>query len=259
MHYTKNELYERIKDLKTRTAFEKEIQQRKKEYDELFDEETLALLIVDELGRNTEGILKIRDLLPGVECTVFGKVTWVNIPRTFQRKNGSTGKVANLEISDETGRIAAVLWGKHVELVENKTIQSDTSLKLVNGYVKKGYQNLEIHMGRWSTIELLRKDEDIPPSIKQMRTNPAVNIYGVLQEIQPTTVFFKEDGSYGFVTKITIQTDAGLKHLTLWDEQVKTIQQFTIGDTISIKNIDTRKKNGTYELHVNGYSTIEKC
>ena len=59
MHKTKEQLYNQIKDIKTEKEFKKEIAELQKEYDGLFDEDIAALLIVDELGRNKENILKI--------------------------------------------------------------------------------------------------------------------------------------------------------------------------------------------------------
>ena len=59
MHKTKDQLYQQIKDIKSKEEFKKEIDKIQKEYDNLFNEDTAALLIVDELGRNRENISKI--------------------------------------------------------------------------------------------------------------------------------------------------------------------------------------------------------
>ena len=100
MHKTKDQLYEFIKDLKTKDNFKKEIKKRQEEYDFLIDEDTIALLIVDELGRNKINIVKINELEPGIECTVFGEILSISKERNFNRKNGSTGRVINLELKD---------------------------------------------------------------------------------------------------------------------------------------------------------------
>ena len=120
MHKSKDQLYDQIKDIKTKDQFKKEIAKLVKEYDELFDEDTAALLIVDELGENKQNISNIADLESGTECTVFGKITNINSSRNFNRKNGRTGKVINLELTDETGKCGLALWDKDVELVTNK-------------------------------------------------------------------------------------------------------------------------------------------
>jgi phosphopantetheine adenylyltransferase len=59
MHKTKTELYDLIKDIRTKKDFEKELKTRYKNYDGLLDEATIALLMVDELGRNKQSIDKI--------------------------------------------------------------------------------------------------------------------------------------------------------------------------------------------------------
>mgnify|MGYP001626498109 CR=1 FL=1 len=47
----KDELYEKIKDIMTKERFEYEISERKRKYNNLLDDDAIALLIVDELGR----------------------------------------------------------------------------------------------------------------------------------------------------------------------------------------------------------------
>src|SRR4030066_338906 len=95
----REKLYDKIKDLQTKEEFKKNISQIQKECDYLFDENTAALLIVDELGRNKENICKIVDIKDGTECTLTGKVTKINDARSFNRKNGSNGKVVNIDLS----------------------------------------------------------------------------------------------------------------------------------------------------------------
>ncbi|RLF34847.1 MAG: hypothetical protein DRM99_05760, partial [Thermoplasmata archaeon] len=160
MHITKDEFYEKIKDFKTKEEFEQEIKKLRKEYDDLFDEETIAWLIVDKLGRNTCNTCKITELTTGMECTVTGVVNSIAETKSFNRKNGSTGKVVNLEISDETGVCRLVLWDKNVELVENNILKTGDRVKIVNGYVKNGLNGVEINVGRWGTVEILTDEKN---------------------------------------------------------------------------------------------------
>jgi hypothetical protein len=46
--------------------------------------------------------------------------------------------------------------------------------------------------------------------------------------------------------------------ITVWDEQVKEIKKYKIGDTLRIENIDKRQKNKNFELHLNGAGKIKK-
>jgi len=257
MQKTKDQLYEVINDLKTKNDFEKEIKKRLNECDGLLDEDTIALLIADELGRNKQTISKIAELKPDMECTVFGTVTDIRESRNFTRKNGSSGTVINLELSDDAGSCRLVLWNDDVKLVKNKTIQKGTHVKVINGYVKDGFNGLELNVGRWGLLEI--EPEDMLDFNNKKSTYNEKEIMGKLIEIKPTNAFFKDDGDIGFVTNIKIKDKETVKTLTLWDEKVKEIQKFKIGNLIRINNVNIRNNNGKTELHVNGRSTIQRC
>lgn len=257
MHKTKNQLYETIKDLKTKKDFEEEINKKSKEYDDLLDEDTIALLIVDELGRNKQTMSKIVDLKPGTDCTVSGRVTDIGESRSFKRKNGSSGTVVNLEIIDDTGTCKLVLWDGDVKLVKDKTIQKDTNIKIINGYIKDGFNGLEVNVGRWGLLEI--EPEDMSKFNNESPLHDKKEIKGTLIETNPTHAFFKDNGEIGFVTNIKIKKEDTVKQLTLWDEKVKEIQSFKVGDIITIDNINIKNNNGKTEIHVNSKSTIKRC
>jgi replication factor A1 len=129
MQHLKTHLYEKVKDIYSKEDFFVKVEKLRTEYDDLLDEDIAALFIVDEAGRNTENIYKIKDVEDRIDCSIFGKVTNIQKARTFSRKNGSSGRVVNLELSDETGSINLALWDKDVDLVKNKKIKVRTSIK----------------------------------------------------------------------------------------------------------------------------------
>jgi len=253
MQKNKNQLYEEIKDLKTKKEFISELNKIKKETDDLFDEDTAALLIVDKLGRNKQNICKISELKPEMECTVSGKITKLNPLKKFNRKNGSTGKVINLELTDETGSCGLALWDKDVELVTKKTIEIGSKAKVINGYIKNGFNGIEINVGRWGLIEI---DPQEQIEIKKQENN--FNITGKLIEVEPTKAFFKDNGEFGFVTKIKIQTKKEVKQIIIWDKKVKDIQKIKKGEHLKIEYIDIKQNNNQKELHLNSKGIITK-
>lgn len=255
MHKTKVQLYENIKDLKTKKEFEQKIKSMQKECDDLFDEDTIALLLVDEMGRNKQSTSKISDLEHDMECTVFGRITNIGESKNFERKNGSSGRVVNLELTDDTGSCGLVLWDKDVELVKSNKIKEGTNVKVVNGYIKNGFTGLEVNIGRWGMLEIEPKDM---PDLKDKTPSTKNEIEGTLIKVEHTRAFFRDDGSFGFVTNIKIKDNDGTKQLAVWDDKVKEIQGFKQGDSISISNIDIRRRNGKTELHVNGNGIIKK-
>lgn len=256
MHKTKTELLELIADIKPKKEFEKEINRQYKLYDELIDKDTIAYLLVDQLGRNTHSITKIAELAPNGDYTVVGRVLSFSDSKTFKRKNGSPGKVINLEITDETGTCQLVLWNGDTNSIKNKEIKQGTLIKIINGYTKTGYTGgMEIHLGRWGLLKVEPTDAS---SQSQQRKNLCDEISGVLVLKEPTKAFFKDDGEFGFITTITMKEHNIKKELILWDGNVKDIQTCHIGDSITLKNVTKKWCNGKTEFHVMQNGSVEK-
>ncbi len=255
MHKTKAELIELISDIKTKKEIEKEIQTRYKNYGELVDKDTIAFLLVDELGRNKQSITRIADLTPNADYTVIGRVLNISDSKTFKRKNGSAGKVINLEITDDSACCRLVLWNGDTEHIKNKEIQQGTWLKVINGYTKPGYTGgIEINLGRWGLLEV----EPVDISIQEQQRNNGEDITGVLVQKESTKAFFKDDGEIGFITIITIKEQNIKKHIILKDHHVKEIQAYKTGDSIKLKNVVKKWQNGKTEFYLSCQGRIEK-
>lgn len=144
----KDELYALVKDLLSEEEFEGEIEKRYKEYDDLLDKETIALLIVDERGRNELDWKKISQLEENEEIMIQLKVANIGNLKCFNKKNGRQGHVINIDVVDDTGKCRLTLWDKDVELVKNKTIKKGSTVKLIDGFVRKTKFGIEIGKGR---------------------------------------------------------------------------------------------------------------
>jgi replication factor A1 len=96
-----------------------------------------------------EKMTPIDQLEPGMICTITGFVTGLGEVREFQRNDGTPGQVANIYISDVTGRIKAALWGDHVRLIEGLDI--GFLARIEDCQVKSGWnEELEVSCG-WRT------------------------------------------------------------------------------------------------------------
>jgi ssDNA-binding replication factor A large subunit len=255
MHKTRPELIELIADIKTKKEIEKEIETRYKTYGELVDKDTVAFLLVDELGRNKQSITKIANLTANGDFTIIGRVMGITDSKSFKRKNGTAGKVANLDIVDESGTCRLVLWNGDTELIKNKEIQQGTVLKIINGYTKPGYRGgIEINLGRWGLLEV--EPSDIP-SEKELH-NKQEEIAGVLVHKESTKTFFKDNGDIGFTTTITIKEQNIRKQIILQDDHVKEIQSYRIGDGLLLRDVVKKWQNGKTEFHLNTHGTLQK-
>jgi replication factor A1 len=255
MHKTKDQLYDLVKDLKNKKEYEDEINARFLKCNKILNKDTIALLLVDELGRNKQVFSKISELQPNSEYTIVGTITHIYDSKSFKRKNGTRGKVINLIISDDSASCRLVLWNKDVEQVLNKKITIGSTIKIINGYTKNGYNGLEINVGRWGMFDVASDTQYMHTSNQQHNLE---YIEGVLTHKEPTKPFFKDDGEFGFVTNIILKHKEKEIFLTLWDSKVKDIQRFTIGDYIRIKNFTKKQNNGSEEFHVNSNAVIEK-
>lgn len=256
MHKTKAELHGLIADLKTKKDFEKEINTRYKTFGELLDKDTIAYLIVDELGRNKQSVTKIAHLTPDGDYTVVGKVLNISDSKSFKRKNGTPGKVINLDIADDTGACQLVLWNGDTGHIKNKEIRPGSIIKIINGYTKQGYRGgIEINLGRWGLLEIESQQNE---SYQEPQKPSTEEITGVLIHKELTKAFFKDDGEFGFVTTITIREQNMTKEIKLWDQCVKDIQSYKIGEHIILKNVTKKWDNGKTEFHVSEKSSIEK-
>lgn len=255
MQKTKQELYKLVSDVKTKKQFEQDIKKRYQEYEGLLNEDAIALYIVDELGRNTQVITQIGDIEPNKEYAVVGTVTAISDLKIFKRKDGTAGKVINLEISDESGTCRLVLWNDEIDIVKNKDIHKGTIVRIINGYTKGGYTGVELHLGRWGLLEVEPAEKCSEINFKK---NDAEEITGVLIHKESTRAFFKDNGEVGFVTTITLTQKKKETQVTIWDNAVKDVQQCKIGETVSLKNITIKQVNNTTEYHCNGTGIIRR-
>jgi replication factor A1 len=96
-----------------------------------------------------ESITPIQDLEPGIICSVAGFVTGLGEVREFQRDDGKPGRVANIYISDDTGRIRVALWGDHVDLIQG--LDLGWRAEIIDAQAKSGWNDeLELSCG-WRT------------------------------------------------------------------------------------------------------------
>ena len=178
-----NNYYGKIKDLINKNDFFDLILKIKKESDNLFEENICALLILDELNRNECHYSKISNLEPGIESTIIAEIVSIGDIREFKKKNGNNGKVVNLEIIDETGMCRLVIWDKDVDLIKNNNIKINSKIKIINGYVKKGLDGLEINISRWSLIEIVNNCHVLKNNSKNRKS-----LSGRILEIQPIQI-----------------------------------------------------------------------
>jgi len=147
-----DQYHEKVQDIYSKDEFDDLIENKKEKYDDLFDEEALAMMIVAEEGRNESAVKDIDEISPGDDATITGEVIDTGTLRTFQ-KSGGEGRVRNVRIDDGTGTVKLVLWDDDTDLVGD-IIELGTDLRVINGFVQdKGY-GLQIQAGKWGEVKV---------------------------------------------------------------------------------------------------------
>ncbi|MFV9630216.1 MAG: OB-fold nucleic acid binding domain-containing protein [Methanosarcinales archaeon] len=102
-----------------------------------------------------EKITPIADIVPNESYSVSGYITGLDEIKEFQRNDGVTGRVMNIHISDDTGRIRTSLWDKQIDIISE--IDIGTKLMITDCYAKPGWNNeVELSVGERSTITVLK-------------------------------------------------------------------------------------------------------
>ncbi|PSQ37603.1 replication factor A [Halobacteriales archaeon SW_10_66_29] len=124
------------------------------------------------------------------DVNLRGLVLGTDTVRTFERDDGSEGRVANLTLGDETGRIRVTLWDDMADRADE--IDPGTAVEVVDGYVREREGDAEAEL-----------DERI-------------DIAGVVRSTDPKRTFDRDDGSEGQVRNVRLQDDTDDIRVALW-------------------------------------------
>jgi replication factor A1 len=181
----------------------------------------------------------IEDLSMGLsDVSVRGQVLDTDDSvRTFDRDDGSEGRVANLVLGDETGRIRVTLWDENTELID--AFAPGDSVELIDGYVRERDGDLELHVGDRGTIEPIEADVTYVPEstdIDDVEIDRTVDIAGVVRSADPKRTFDRDDGSQGQVRNVRLQDDTGDIRVALWGDLAD--RDVAPGDEIQLTDVE---------------------
>jgi ssDNA-binding replication factor A large subunit len=157
--------------------------------------------------------------------------------RTFDRDDGSEGKVANLTVGDSTGRIRITMWDERAEQVEE--FAAGDTVEVVDGYVRERDGTLELHVGNRGALEAVEADiEYVPEStpIESLEIGQTVDIAGVVRSADPKRTFDRDDGSEGQVRNVRVQDATGDIRVALWGEKADI--EIGPGDEVALADVE---------------------
>ncbi|QKY21219.1 single-stranded DNA binding protein [Halolamina sp. CBA1230] len=172
------------------------------------------------------------------DVTLVGKLLDVDDDyRTFDRDDGTEGRVANVAIGDETGRIRVTLWDEATDLLEE--LEAGEVVEVVDGYVRERDGDLELHVGSRGTIEAVDEDVEYAPEttdIDDVEMGDTVDIAGAVIETDDKRTFDRDDGSQGQVRNVRVRDDTGDIRVALWGE--KADRDVTLADRVAFTDVE---------------------
>ncbi len=164
---------------------------------------------------------RVEDLSLGAsDVDLVGKVLDADSVRTFSRDDGSEGRVANLTVGDETGRVRITLWDDKADLAEE--FEAGEVVEIGDGYVRERDGDLELHVGDRGTVERVDEDVEYVPEtadIADLEIGQTVDVAGGVIETDPKRTFDRDDGSEGQVRNVRIKDGTGEIRVALWGEK----------------------------------------
>ncbi|RLM59818.1 single-stranded DNA binding protein [Halobellus sp. Atlit-31R] len=238
--------------------FEAAVEDKVEQMGGLADEETAAMLIAHEL--RDEEVEGVADVAPGMNDVKFlAKVMSIGDLRTFDRDGeDDDGRVVNVEVADESGRIRITMWD---DMAEDAVDSLEIGQVLrVAGRPKDGYNGVEVDVDKVEPAPDAEVDvealdtyrvEDLSLGLSD------VNLTGRVLSTDSVRTFDRDDGSEGRVSNLTLGDPTGRVRVTLWDEKADLAAEFDGGDAVEVVDGYVRERDGTLELHVGNRGALE--
>lgn len=144
--------YQKVSDRISPAEFDAKVKAKVEEWGKLLDADAASLLVLEEMGVDVADWTPIANLEDNAEVSVRATVADVSPPREFNRRDGSAGRVVNLTLRDPGGTCRLVLWDDDVDLVTGGKIRAGSTVRLLDGYVRRTQYGFEVSRGKFGTI-----------------------------------------------------------------------------------------------------------
>ncbi len=189
---------------------------------------------------------QIKDIKSGMgDLNIRGRVLDISDIKTFNKRDGGNGRVANILIGDETGKIRVTLWDELTEFTQE--IETDESVEVLNGYAKENNfnQQVEIQVGNRSTIRKTDSEvefkENFTP-ISDIIPGEPYSIKGEVSGLGEIKEFTRDDGTVNMVSNIYVSDETGRIRIALWGDNALLVDQLDIDMPVEI--MDAYSKSG---------------
>jgi replication factor A1 len=204
----------------------------------------------------TERVQQIRDIKDGMgDLNLTGKVLEISDVRTFQRKDGTAGKVGNLLLGDSTGAIRVVLWDEKADILTG--VECGDAIDVINGYARENTfsHKVELQIGNQGIIRKSEKQieykEKFLPIADIVADMYDINIIGKVLDISVVRTFEKKNGSPGRVRNLLLGDATSKISVSLWDEKIDFLGEVNFDETVEVLHADSRENVFSQQVELN--------
>ena len=192
--------------------------------------------------------LKINEIKPGLNgLNITGKIIDMGTVRTFQRKDGTAGKVRGVTIGDPTGKIRLTLWDAKADA---SGFKAGDTVEVMNAYSRENTFSNQTELQLGSGGSMMKSSVAIDYSealthIADIGINSAYSVSGHVSGLDEIREFERADGTKSKVSSIYVSDDTGRIKVALWGEHAELVKELDIGSEIRV--IDAYAKSGRNE------------
>lgn len=259
-------IYKKLSHVISKEDFMQRVQEKVESMGGLCDEPMAAMLVANELGFSDVGrdSVKVENITAeSGQINLLAKVVSVFDTKEFTRNDGTIGRVGNIIVGDETGKIKVTLWDNMADFIKAGKVRIGQTLQ-ISGYAKQGYSGVEVNIGNNGVLAESEEEIEVTAStqkIKDIKDGMGdLNLTGKVLEISEIRTFQRKDGNSGKVGNLLLGDDTGTVRVTLWDDKTEFLNDVEYGDTVELVNAYARENAFTQkvELQVGNRSIIKK-
>lgn len=266
--------WEKVQDALSKEEFIGKFNKCKEEYKDasfFSDKDFIDMVVNPFTGEKAESISSfdtevpktIAEVEPGHQgFSVIARVMSISNPKLFTNRKGEDGRLANMQIADNTGEVRLVLWTENIKHL--KHISEGDIVEISDIDCKDGFRGgKEFSLRPRSLLRTIDDSSENYPdniadfpvyeeniiSIADIVPDQKVSIIGRLIRV-PTPHSYESNGKKGKVTSLEIQDSTGKISYTLWNNDVKLVNSLDLkeGDIVKILNEQSRERNGEISI-----------
>jgi replication factor A1 len=177
------------------------------------------------------------------KTNVKGVIQTIYPMTSFQRHNGTQGKVIRMELKDETGHIPVVFWNERAE--DMALAKEGMLLLLMNAKVKKSQnESLELHVDNFANVELMNHVENLL-RIADLKEGMRVPF---IEGTVATKSMFREvttrKGEKIPVVSFELKDDTGKVWVSAWRKHAEKAESLPVDAKVGLKDVYVRRGFG---------------